>query len=178
MIDILHIDCMDYMRGLPDNAFDLAVVDPPYGVGSVAYAPGVRTNAPGGFVDTYAVTVATLDEKRQRPRFSGYTPKLLHTGRAKTTIDNFGDFGVSPPPEYFSQLFRVSRNQIIFGGNNFLLPPSRCFIVWDKCQGENFSMSMAEFVWTSFQSVSKIFRGQSNGTKSDPRIHPTQKPVT
>ena len=177
MIELLHTDCMEYMRTLPDNAFDLAIVDPPYGVGSVTYMPCRRENASGGYVDTYNVVVATLDEKRQRPRFAAKSMKINHSQNAKTTIRNLGDFNVAPPPDYFKELSRVSKNQIIWGGNYFLLPPSRCFVVWDKCQSENFSMSMCEMAWTSFNSVAKLFRLPPMGTKSDPRIHPTQKPV-
>ena len=176
-IDLLNVDCIAFMRDLPDCAFDLAIVDPPYGVGSVTYMPGQRAFAHGGYLDHYNVTIATLDESRQRPRFKDKSIEIVHGSSAKTTIKNFGDFNVAPPPEYFHQLFRVSKNQVIFGGNYFLLPPSRCFVIWDKCQSEKFSMSMAEFAWTSFQGVSKIFRSQSIGTKTDPRIHPTQKPV-
>jgi len=167
---------MEYMKALPDNAFDLAIVDPPYGTGSITYMPCRRYNAAGGFIDRYDVAIATLDAKRQRPRFKNNSMKILHNQNAKTTINNFGDFNTAPPPEYFKELMRVSRNQIIWGGNYFLLPPSRCFVVWDKCQGENFSLSMAELAWTSFQSVAKIFKKQSSGNARYKRIHPTQKP--
>lgn len=94
------------------------------------------------------------------------------------TIKNFGDDNISPGPEYFEQLFRVSRNQIIWGGNYYLLPPSRGFLIWRKTTvAENFSMAMCEYAWMSFDSNSKIFEAAPQGTKKDPRIHPTQKPV-
>lgn len=84
---------------------------------------------------------------------------------------------IAPEREYFEQLFRVSRNQIIWGGNYFELPMTRCFVVWDKQFSENFSMAMAEYAWTSFDSVAKIFRHSPMGSPSNPRFHPTQKPI-
>lgn len=83
---------------------------------------------------------------------------------------------VAPGKEYFDELFRVSRDQIIWGGNYFDLPPTRCFLIWDKQQPEKFSMAMAEYAWTSYQGNSKIFRMQPMG-KPGARFHPTQKPV-
>lgn len=84
---------------------------------------------------------------------------------------------VAPGKEYFDELFRVSRNQIIWGGNYFELPPTRCFLIWEKYIPENFSMAMCEYAWTSFSGNAKIFKCQPQGTKDDPRFHPTQKPV-
>ena len=84
----------------------------------------------------------------------------------------------APKQEYFDELFRVSRNQIIWGGNYFRLPPTRCFLVWKKLTiSENFTMAMAEYAWTSFNSNAKIFEFAPQGKKADPRFHPTQKPV-
>lgn len=83
---------------------------------------------------------------------------------------------MAPGKEYFKQLFRVSRQQIIWGGNYFELPATRCFLVWDKCQSENFSMAMAEYAWCSFNDNAKIFRKPPMG-KPGERFHPTQKPV-
>ena len=81
--------------------------------------------------------------------------------------------GIAPKPEYFQELFRVSKNQIIWGGNYFDLPPTRGFVVWDKKQPfENFSR--AEYAWMSFQVVSKIFEFDN---RTGGKIHPTQKPV-
>lgn len=172
---VYNMDCIDYMKTLPDNAFDLAVVDPPYGVGSITYMPCKRTNAAGGYFDRYDILVATLSmEQRAKLKVN-----VEHDQCGKDTVHGFGDDNVSPPPEYFKELFRVSRNQIIWGGNYFLLPPSRGFIVWDKQQSEKFSMAMAELAWTSFNANAKIFRKQAsvNSASNDPRIHPTQKPV-
>ena len=83
---------------------------------------------------------------------------------------------IAPSPEYFRELSRVSKNQIIWGGNYFDLPPTRCFLVWDKKQPEDFSMAMAEYAWTSFNENAKIFRHVPMGRPGE-RFHPTQKPV-
>ena len=80
----------------------------------------------------------------------------------------------APEKEYFDELFRVSRNQIIWGGNYFPLPPTRCFLVWRKLTiSENFSMAMAEYAWTSFNGNAKVFE---YAPQDSTRFHPTQKP--
>ena len=85
---------------------------------------------------------------------------------------------VAPKQEYFEELFRVSRNQIIWGGNYFPLPPTRCFLIWRKLSiSETFSMAMAEYAWTSFNSNAKVFEYAPQGKKDDQRTHPTQKPI-
>ena len=84
---------------------------------------------------------------------------------------------VAPEQEYFDELFRVSRNQIIWGGNYFNLPPTRCFLVWRKLTiSESFSMAMAEYAWTSFNGNAKVFEYAPQGVPGD-RFHPTQKPI-
>lgn len=80
----------------------------------------------------------------------------------------------APDKKLFNELFRVSKNQIICGGNYFNLPATRCFIVWDKQISPDFSLAMAEYFWTSFDKLAKIYR--MNSEKTD-RIHPTQKPL-
>ena len=85
---------------------------------------------------------------------------------------------VAPGQEYFNELFRVSRNQIIWGGNYFNLPPTRCFLVWRKLTiSESFTMAMAEYAWTSFNSNAKVFEAAPQGKPGDGRIHATQKPI-
>lgn len=82
----------------------------------------------------------------------------------------------APPPEYFRELFRVSKHQIIFGGNYFALPPSPNFIVWHKSNiPENFTMASVEYAWLSMPGNSRIFKHQSSNIIG--RFHPTQKPV-
>ena len=83
---------------------------------------------------------------------------------------------IAPGKEYFKQLFRVSRNQIIWGGNYFELPRTRCFLVWRKTNvSENFTMAMAEYAWTSFNANAKVFNFSAVGIPG--RFHPTQKPI-
>ena len=134
-----NMDCMEYMRTLPDKAFDLAVVDPPY--------RDAAENAP------------TKDMRRNG------------------TLACFGD---KQTKEYFEELQRVSKEQIIWGANNFELPPYKGFLVWEKLTiSEGFTMSQAEIAAISegLGTTSKIFKHIPQGTKGDLRIHPTQKPV-
>lgn len=87
---------------------------------------------------------------------------------------------VSPPKEYFDELARVSKAQIIWGGNYFDLPPTRCFLIWRKLNIplHGFSMAPVEYAWTSFNDNAAMFEAFSNGfAGSEQRIHPTQKPV-
>jgi site-specific DNA-methyltransferase (adenine-specific) len=82
---------------------------------------------------------------------------------------------VIPSAEYFNELFRVSKNQIIWGGNYFQLPPNKCFVIWKKPQiSEDVSFSMCEYAWASFDSTAKVV--ELYGQEAD-RIHPTQKPI-
>ena len=134
---LYNMDCMDLMAQFPDKYFELAIVDPPYGIGD---------------------------------KFNG----------GKTGKMNFNeivnkDWDKVPTPEYWEQLFRVSKNQIVLGGNYFALPPTRCFIVWDKLISEDFSLAMAELAWTSFDKLAKIVRMPT--PKDGGKIHPTQKPI-
>lgn len=140
-IHLIHGDCMDYLRSLPDNAFDLAIVDPPY-----SNANGKVWRTGGTWASKYGAAIKSWD--------------------------------IAPSQEYFKELFRVSKNQIIWGGNYFSLPPTRCFLIWRKLSiSEKFTMAMAEYAWTSFDSNAKVFECAPQGTKKDPRIHPCQKPV-
>ena len=97
-------------------------------------------------------------------------------GRLKGRALNHGhisSWDVAPTQEYFDELFRVSKHQIIWGGNYFWLPPTRCVICWDKVQPwENFSQ--IEIAWTSFDYLAKLFRYDN---RTGGKIHPTQKPV-
>jgi len=143
MIKLLNIDCMDYMKTQEDNAFDLAIVDPPYGIDAANMTMGKGS---------------ALDSGRlKRKDWDKYTPN----------------------EEYFKQLKRVSKNQIIWGGNYFLdyLGNTRCILVWDK-KDYNSDFADAELAWTSFDKNTKIFqRARSSQGDSNGKIHPTQKPV-
>lgn len=84
----------------------------------------------------------------------------------------------TPSEYYFQELFRVSKNQIIWGGNYFGLPPCKCFLIWDKQQPEGVSFASCEFAWTNFDSVAKTYyQSPINADGKNGRIHPTQKPV-
>ena len=87
------------------------------------------------------------------------------------------DWDIAPKQEFFDELFSVAKTVIIWGGNYFPLPATRCFIIWDKQQPENFSMAMCEYAWTNMNANAKMFRMQPQGNPKDPRFHPTQKPV-
>lgn len=138
-IQLFNMDCMEAMKEMPDKAFDLAIVDPPYGIdaGNMTMGRGSRND----------------------------------TGKNKAKDWD----SMAPAREYFEELFRVSKQQVIWGGNYFPLPPSRCFLIWDKLD-YNSDFASAELAWTSFNAVVKTFqhaRNKGNITK----IHPTQKPV-
>jgi site-specific DNA-methyltransferase (adenine-specific) len=133
------MDCMELMRSLPDNAFALAIADPPYGIRDAGGATGGAGKLRG---------------------------RVFNNGK----IDRWD---TAPAQAFFDELRRVSENQVIWGGNYFLLPPTRCFVCWDKMQPwPNFSQ--AEYAWTSFSSPSKMFRFDN---RTGDKIHPTQKPV-
>lgn len=161
---VINRDCLSAMRAMEDNAFDLAVVDPPYGI-SVGRDKVLNT-----FGDTC---------KRLR-RYTGTRKNRLSSGAGKLknrALQNMNcDFDLLlPDDEYFKELFRVSRAQIIWGGNYFDLPPTRCVLCWDKEQPwENFSQW--EMAWTSFDYPARIFRHRNAGD-GEKKIHPTQKPV-
>ena len=155
---VFNCDCMDYMRTLPDKYFDLAIVDPPYGINAPKMAMG--SGFSGG-------------KYNSKKRLNGGSGKL------KNRVLNQSDcsWDENPPnEEYFKELFRVSKNQIIWGGNYFRLTPTRCIVVWDKMQPwENFSQ--VEIAWTSFDKPAKLFRMMNGGANVEKKIHPTQKPV-
>ena len=141
------MDCMEYMKTLPDNAFNLAVVDPPYG-------DGLHAESGGG-----------------KGWFTKYNMKLRDEENTQKIIA----WDVAPGQDYFDELFRISRNQIIWGGNYFKLPPTRCFLIWRKLTiSDSFSMAMAEYAWTSFNTNAKVFE---YAPQDKARFHPTQNPV-
>ncbi len=139
-IKLYNADNMEVMKTFKDKQFDLAIIDPPYGLGK----------------------------------------KLAHAGNGKNSQSKFTtEFKLKdwdnkiPDSSYFNELMRVSKNQIIWGGNYFPLPPTRCFICWDKMVFIP-SMSRIEQAWTSFDKLPQLV--QYNNTDPN-RIHLTQKPV-
>jgi len=138
MIELLHCDCMAYMTTVPDKYFDLAIVDPPYGL------------------------------ERFKANDGGNSKKITTFGDKDKNWNN-----IKPTTEYWAELFRVSKNQIVWGGNNFELPTSEYFIVWDKGQMMP-SFARCEMAWTNCKVPAKIYAKRSQDLN---RIHPTQKPV-
>ena len=98
--------------------------------------------------------------------------RLGHYGGKGKTWDS-----CIPNEEYFKELQRVSKNQIIWGGNYFKLPPTRCFLIWDKQQPEGVSFASCEYAWTSFDRSAKTFYKSPINAEKGHRFHPTQKPV-
>jgi len=150
-------DCVKALKRFNDKHFDLAIVDPPYGIG----ADKAQNNA--------ALSRIKADGKSKAGR--GW--KLYH----ETDWDN-----ETPTAEYWDELFRVSKNQIVWGGNYFTeyLPPSMGWILWDKGQ-RDFSLADGELAWTSFNKALRIFemsRGKALAKNNEQggRFHPTQKP--
>lgn len=112
--------------------------------------------------------------------FDRYEIKAGRTGG--TWAEKYGKdiqhWDIPPEPEYFEELFRVAENCIIWGGNYFALPPTRCFLVWRKLSiSESFSMAMCEYAWTSFNDNAKWIECAPQGNPNNPRIHPTEKPL-
>lgn len=137
---VYNMDCLEGMKQYSDKWFDLAVVDPPYGI-------GVNHNI----------------GRRKGDKASEYK---------KVYWDN-----EPPTAEYFFQLFRVSKNQIVWGANHFIsLMPinSSCWLMWDKKFSDELTFAQFELAWTSFQTTCKKFDKHQPKTN---RIHPTQKPV-
>ena len=145
---IINADCLDILKQLPDKCVDLVLTDPPYGI--------------------------------------DYGGQLIKGEEYKTQTNKHGwrNFGNGewdkerPSAEIFREMLRVSKNQIIWGGNYFadLLPASQGWFVWNKMQ-RNFSLADGELAWTSFDKALRIFdyaRGRAN---QDEKIHPTQKPL-
>jgi site-specific DNA-methyltransferase (adenine-specific) len=138
--EVYNMDCIEGMKQYPDKYFDLAIVDPPYGI---------------------------------RIMNAGGTPE--HLGFKQYTKKDWDN--EIPTPEYFEQLFRVSKNQIIWGANYFTqyLPTSMGWILWDK--GQRICNSDGELAFSSFQKALRVFTLNRCAIKMEGAIHPTQKPI-
>ena len=159
-------DCMDYMKDLHDNAFDLSIVDPPY---------GIREDR------AFVRKTPAIDPRNGRP--------IITRPKRVGNWDN-----ARPDKSYFIELQRVNKNQIIWGGNYFadLLPAKSCWVVWDKVNGGS-DQADCELAWTSFNTAVRqieymwcIAQGKSlkegriaqgNNKLWEKKFHPTQKPV-
>jgi len=156
-IELYNCDNMELMAKYPDNYFDLAIVDPPYGIGA---------------------DEAQNNSAEQRIKANGKTK----AGRGYKLYKKSEWDNDIPNSEYFKELFRVSKNQIIWGGNYMTehLPPSMGWIIWDKGQ-RGFSLADGEMAWTSFNKAMRIFEFsragciKSNNTMIE-KFHPTAKP--
>lgn len=139
--EVYNCDCMEFMAQCSDKQFDLAIVDPPYGI-NINVNMGRRSG----------------DKKSSYHKFEGNDKQI-------------------PQKEYFKQLFRISQNQIIFGGNYMtdFLYPSPCWILWDKGFSEDVTFAQFEMAWTSFDTSAKKY--DFNAAANNNRIHPTQKPI-
>lgn len=136
MNKIYNMDCLEFMKQVPDKYFDLCLTDPPYGIGD---------------------------------KFKGGKNGKMNFNEV---VDKGWD--IAPDKLIFEEIFRISKNQIIWGGNYFELPSTRGFIIWDKKISIDFSLAMAEYAWTSFDSLAKIY---SKSSDKIGRVHPTQKPL-
>lgn len=140
-LSVVHnADCLEAMRAMDDNAFDLAIVDPPYGI-NINHSMGRREGQAA-------------------------------SGHLKVQWDN-----ETPSAEYFDELFRVSVNQIIWGGNYFMSKIARdtpCWLLWDKKYSFDVTFAQYEMAWTSFTMSAKKFEMVNNAAG---KIHPTQKPM-
>jgi len=150
MIDLKNMDCLEAMKQINDNEFDLSIVDPPYGIGI---------------------------NKQSQGKGGGVAKKIQYT---KKNWDSS-----APQKQYFNELIRVSKNQIVWGANHFIskIPfDSSCWIVWDKDNG-NTDFADCELAWTSFKTSVRKFKWKWQGMlqqdmrNKEIRIHPTQKPV-
>ena len=143
-LTLTNEDNMELMSRYPDKYFDLAIVDPPYGI------------------DLANMNMGLGKSKK--------ASKIKNRKWSKKTWDN-----EIPTKKYFNELFRVSKNQIIWGGNYFELGICSKFIIWDKEVPEGLSFSDCEYAWTSFNGANKIFRYSAYLNKHE-KFHPTQKP--
>lgn len=153
-INFYNIDCIEFMKTKPDGFYDLAIVDPPYGIGA---------------------------SSKNFIRQGKQTGKSMAVSGTKYTAKDWDN--CVPDKIYFDELRRVSKNQIVWGGNYFAssLPNSSCWLIWDKVTGDNLYAD-AELAWTSFDKAVRKFtwmwKGmfQQNMKDKEERIHPTQKP--
>jgi site-specific DNA-methyltransferase (adenine-specific) len=139
--EVFNMNCIEGMKQYPDKYFELAIVDPPYGI-NINVSMGRRK----------------VDKKSDYHKFAG------------------DDISI-PRIDYFNELFRISNNQIIWGGNYMteFLKPSPCWLLWDKGFSEDVTFAQFELAWTSFNSSAKKYDKTPNQLN---RIHPTQKPVS
>jgi len=144
-INLYNEDCLQAMKAMQDKQFDLAIVDPPYGIDLANMNMGAGKSK----------KASKIENRKWKPK-----------DWDKNT----------PTKEYFDELFRVSKNQIVWGGNYFELPPCYGYVIWDKEIPEGLSFSDCEMAWHSFKKAARMFRYSAYLDKKS-KLHPTQKPV-
>lgn len=163
MIELLNCDCIEFLKSSADKSFELAILDTPYGIGE----DGSR------------------NESRSKKTNFGAKNTRNTIVKAKNYKSFSGKDKESPSAEYWEHVFRVSKNQIVFGANHFIskIPfDSPSWIVWDKVNGES-DFADCELAWTSFKTAVRKFEFRWSGmlqgdmSNKEIRIHPTQKPV-
>ena len=143
------MDCLEGMAQFPDKYFDLAIVDPPYGIeNKISIGGKSHTKSNCKFHQMYSEKNKSWDKK----------------------LNN----------NYFAELFRISKNQIMWGGNYYSMPPTSCFIIWDKLRYVK-NYSRFEYAWTSFDTHPLMFTFCNNAgfilKPENKKFHPTQKPI-
>ena len=163
--DVIIGDCLDVLAQYPDNHFDLVITDPPYGIGENGKHHKTRGHPKQYIADN---------------------SKNWHSSQKGVKSVEYGEFSWDSKlsKECIDEIRRVSKNQIIFGGNYYAdwLPPSSCWIVWNKKNGAN-DFADCELAWTSFKSATRLFEYRWHGMlqedmkNKEPRVYPTQKPI-
>lgn len=153
MNEVFHKDCLDVLKSLPDKSIDLVMTDPPYGI----------------------------KEHGGKYRFG---PQSVTKGFKSNKSYSKKEWDSQPmSQEYIDEVFRVSKNQVIFGMNYYQFPPTKGFVVWHKKGNDRSSFAACELIWTSFNQASKYFKydwvgfGYINNPDKEKKQHPTQKPL-
>lgn len=161
---LYNMDCMDAMRDIPDSYFELAIVDPPYGVG----------------IGTMTYTRSCVNGIGHRKWGSMAAERKDYSAKAQ--------WDIRPTQKYFNELMRISQRQIVWGGNYFsdMLPASKSFLVWNKRYGAKDRNCFAdcELAWMSngmgvARVINYVYNGmiQQDMANKEERFHPTQKPI-
>jgi len=145
MNKIHNIDCLEFMKQVPDKYFDLVLTDPPYGIDLANMNMGAGKSAKCSRIENRKWEAKDWDKK-------------------------------TPDQEIFNEIFRISKHQIIWGGNYFDLPPYKFYILWDKEIPNGLSFADCEIAWTSYNKAPRIFRYSAYQDKNN-KFHPTQKPL-
>jgi len=177
-----NMDCMEGMKQFPDDYFNLAIVDPPYGSGLTEgggcegwFAKYRQDNLRGGVLEQVRSEVRQVQESTSSEMRERGVSRTGGTWAAKFSKKSSRGMWL-PNSLTLKNCFASHVTRLSGGGNYFDLPPTRCFLIWRKTNvPEQFSMAMAEYAWTSFNENAKVFDFSAVGQPD--RFHPTQKPV-